>query len=58
MAAGLRSNPMSMLSNFGVPQNIANDPQQAIQYLLNNGNVSQNQYDEAIRQARSMGYKV
>lgn len=57
MVSQLKSNPMSILSNFGVPQNISNNPQDVIQYLMNNGNITQSQYDNAIKQAQSMGYK-
>lgn len=57
MVSQLKSNPMSILSNFGVPQNISNNPQDVIQYLMNNGNITQSQYDDAIKQAQSMGYK-
>lgn len=58
MAVGLRNNPMSMLSNLGIPQNIMNDPQQVIQHLMNKGNISQDQYNNAIKQAQQMGFKV
>lgn len=58
MAAGLRNNPMSMLGNLGVPQNIINDPQQVIQHLMNKGNISQDQYNAAIKQAQQMGFKI
>lgn len=58
MAAGLRNNPASMLSSLGIPQNIMNDPQQVIQHLMNKGNISQDQYNNAIKQAQQMGFKV
>lgn len=57
MLTQLKSNPMAILSQFGVPQDIANNPQAAIQHLMNNGSVSQEQYDTAVKQAQSMGFK-
>lgn len=58
MVGQLRQNPMAMLSQFGVPQNLANDPMAVIQYLMNNGKISQSQYDSAIKQARNMGINL
>lgn len=57
MVMQLKSNPMAILGQFGVPQNLANDPQNAIQNLMNNGKVTQAQYDAAVKQAQSMGFK-
>lgn len=57
MLAQLKSNPMSILGQLGVPQNLANNPQDAIQHLMNNGKITQDQYDNAIKQAQGMGYK-
>ena len=48
-----QQNPMGMLNRrFNIPQNIRN-PQDIVQYLLNTNQVSQNQVNEAIRQAKS-----
>lgn len=58
MVQQLKSNPMSMLSSFGVPQNISNDPQAVIQNLMNNGKVSQDQYNQAMQTAKNMGFKL
>lgn len=58
MMMQLKNNPMAMLNQFGVPQNLSNDPQSAIQYLMNNGKITQEQYDNAIKQAQSMGFKI
>lgn len=49
---------MAILGQFGVPQNIANDPRSVIQFLMNNGKISQNQYNNAIAQAQNMGFKI
>lgn len=48
---------MAMLGQFGVPQNISNDPQAIIQNLMNNGKVTQDQYNNAMQMARNMGAK-
>jgi hypothetical protein len=48
---------MSVLGQFGVPQNIAGNPQDVLQYLMNNGKISQSQYDAAVRQAQNMGLR-
>lgn len=58
MLTQLKSNPMSILGQFGVPQNLANNPQDAIQHLMNNGKITQDQYNNAIKQAQGMGYKI
>ena len=45
----LRSNPMQILSKrFNLPQNM-NNPQEIIQYLLNTGQISQNQVNQAMQ---------
>lgn len=53
----LKSNPMSVLGNFGVPQNMANNPNAIIQNLMNQGKISQEQYNRAVQQARQMGMR-
>lgn len=58
MVTQLKNNPMSMLSQFGVPQSMANNPMQVIQFLMNNGAINQSTYDNAVRQAQSMGFKI
>ncbi len=57
MLTQIKSNPMAILSQFGIPANIASDPQSVIQHLMNNGQISQSQYDNAVKQAQGMGYK-
>lgn len=57
MLTQLKSNPMAILSQFGVPQNFSNDPRGAIQNLMNSGKITQEQYDAAVKQAQSMGFK-
>ena len=58
MLMQLKSNPMAILGQFGIPQNISNDPQAVIQTLMNKGNVTQSQYDNAVKQAQNMGFKL
>lgn len=57
MLMQFKQNPMSMLSQFGVPQNLSNDPQAAIQNMMNRGVVSQDQYNQAMEMAKNMGAK-
>lgn len=58
MMQQLKANPMSMLGRYNIPQNIANNPQAIIQAMMNNGSVSQAQYNNAMQMARNMGFKV
>lgn len=58
MLMQFKQNPMSMLSNFGVPQNISNNPQAVIQDMMNRGVISQDQYNQAMMAAKNMGVKV
>ena len=46
----LRQNPIQMLSQrFNIPQEVnSNDPNSIIQHLLNTGQVSQNQVNQAM----------
>ena len=45
----LRQNPMQLLAQkYNIPQNI-NDPQQIIQYLLNSGQITQAQLNQAMQ---------
>lgn len=50
----LRNNPMSMLSRAGlnVPQSV-NNPQAIIQHLLNSGQITQEQYNQAQSMAQN-----
>lgn len=50
MLAQLKSNPMQMLSQrFRLPANMPNNPQEIIQHLLNTGQVTQGQVDNAMQ---------
>lgn len=57
MVQQLKANPMAMLGQFGVPQNISNDPQAVIQNLMNNGKITQDQYNNAMQMAKNMGFR-
>lgn len=49
----LQRNPMQFLARrFNVPQNIANDPNAIIQHLMNTGQVSQMQYNQAAQMVK------
>lgn len=50
-----KQNPMAMLSKrFNIPQNMNNDPNQIIQYLMNTGQISQSQYNMANQQLKQL----
>jgi len=53
-------NPMQFLlqRNINVPQQYMNDPQAAVQYLLNNGTMSQDAFNSIRNMAIRMGIKV
>ena len=53
-----RQNPLAMLqrAGFSVPANISN-PQQMIQHLMNSGQISQQQFDQARQMAQQFGVK-
>ena len=51
-----RQNPMQWRASRGmqVPQQIAGDPNAIIQYMMNNGKLSQEQYNQAAQMAQQM----
>ena len=53
---GFMSNPMAYMlqHKLNIPQQYMNNPQQAIQYLMNTGRVNQQMYDNAVRQANEI----
>lgn len=55
MLTQIKGNPAAMLSQYGIPQDIANNPQAVVQHLLNTERVSQDQYNRAVSMAQSMG---
>ena len=45
-----KSNPMAMLTKrFNLPQNMAQDPQEILTYLVNSGQVSQEQINNVMQ---------
>lgn len=52
----LKSNPVQFLMQrkMNVPQNIANDPDAIAQHLLNTGQISQQQYNQAVKTYNQM----
>lgn len=57
MVNQLKANPGAFLGKYGIPQNIYNDPNAVIQNLMNQGKISQEQYNWAFNVARNMGMK-
>lgn len=53
-------NPMQYLISHKVdiPQNLQNDPHQAVQYLLNNGQMQQNTFNNITRFCQSIGIRL
>lgn len=47
-------NPMGMISKMGIPQQYLNNPNDAIQYLMNSGRISQDQYNQAVSKAKEL----
>lgn len=58
MVQQLRANPSAILGQFGIPSNMMNDPQAVVQQLMNQGSISQAQYNQAVSMAKSMGIKI
>lgn len=58
MLPQLKANPLGMLRQYGfnVPDNIS-DPNAIIQHLMNSGQISQSQYNQARQMAQSFGFK-
>lgn len=59
MIQQVKSNPMQFLAQHGVnvPQNIANNPEAITQHLLNSGTITQEQYNNAVKQANKLGFR-
>lgn len=53
-------NPMNFLmrKKINLPPEYSNDPHGAVQYLLNSGQMSQQQFEQLRNQAAQMGIKV
>ena len=53
----LRNNHSQILGSLGIPNNIINNPQAILQHLMNNGRVTQDQYNQAVKMANSFKNK-
>lgn len=57
MMQQFRNNPMGILKQrFNIPENL-NNPNAIIQHLLNSGQLSQAQYEQARQMAQQFGFK-
>lgn len=56
MFQGFMTNPMGYMMNkkLNIPQEYMNNPQGAIQYLMNTGRLTQEQYNQAVNQAKNL----
>lgn len=48
------SNPTQYVMNMGIPQEYMNNPSEAIQYLMNTGKLTQEQYNKLNSTARQI----
>ena len=52
----LKQNPRQLLAQrFNLPENIGNDPSEILQHLLNSGQVSQAQVNQAMQMRKMFG---
>lgn len=58
--ASFQQNPIQFLMNrkINIPQNLQNDPHGAVQYLLNSGQMTQEQFNRLNNMASQMGVKL
>jgi len=55
MLQQIKQNPMRILSQkYNLPQGMSNNPNDIIQYLLNSGQISQDQVNNAMRMRNMM----
>lgn len=54
MYSQLMQNPNQFLRQLNIPNEYANDPQGAIQYLMNNGKITQDQFNMANNQLKQL----
>lgn len=47
-----------IIQKFNIPQQMQNDPHQIVDYLVQNGNISQDRLNQAIQMAQKMGIKL
>lgn len=54
LVSQIRSNPIAYFQKLGVPQNLLNNPNSIIQYLMSNGRFSQQDYNNAVQTAQTL----
>ena len=47
-----------IIQKFNIPQQMQNGPHQIVEYLVQNGSVSQDRLNQAIQMAQKMGIKL
>ena len=47
-----RANPMQFMASMNIPQQYAESPEKAIQFLMDNGKMTQNQYNQVMQMYR------
>lgn len=47
MYSAVKQNPEKLFQQYNIPTEYLNNPQGAIQYLMNNGKITQEQYNNA-----------
>lgn len=55
-----KNNPFEFLARkrgINIPQQFANDPHGAVQYMLNNNQISQDQLNMLMQRAQQMGFR-
>ena len=52
----LKANPSAMLNQFNLPQGM-NNPQSIVEHLMNSGQITQEQFNQARSFAQQMGFK-
>lgn len=60
MVGQLRNNPVQFLlqHHLNIPQEFANDPEGAIRHMVNSGQISRQQVDDAREYARRLGINI
>ena len=55
-----QQNPFQFLTekNINIPQEYLSNPQNAIQYLMNSGQINQQGINQIIQKARMFGFKI
>lgn len=55
-----KQNPMKFLADrqINIPQEYMNNPEQAVQYLLNSSKMSQGTFDQIKQKARMFGFNI